>query len=102
MKIKLIAAAVMALCSTASFAAAGVACVTTDALSMVNTCAPEATLYIAGSSALGGALSTVVVADLFNTTTTPIVKIVDNGSANGNLAGAAGALKAVAWGRMTV
>ncbi|MDY7574735.1 hypothetical protein [Actimicrobium sp. CCI2.3] len=98
MKIKLVAAAVLALCSSASFAATAVTCVTTDALSMVNTCAPEATLYIAGSSALGGALSTVVVADLFTTATKPIIKIVDNGSANGNLAGSATALKAVsAW-----
>ncbi|MGA8146365.1 MAG: hypothetical protein WB870_02160 [Gallionellaceae bacterium] len=60
-----------------------VACNTTSAANMVNTCIPEVHLYVAGSSALGGALATVIQTDLFDTTAQPIIKILDNGSANG-------------------
>lgn len=103
MKIKFIAAACLALCSSASFAA--VTCTTSDiqgsnasgsgktakpavaaspaAQNFVNTCVPDVVLYVAGSSALGGALSTVATNDLFDTSSQPIVKIIDNGSANG-------------------
>jgi hypothetical protein len=44
---------------------------------MVNTCAPEAKMFIAGSSALGNALSTVVTADLFDTSVVPLVTVND-------------------------
>jgi alpha-tubulin suppressor-like RCC1 family protein len=70
-----------------------VACNTTSAVNMVNTCVPEVKLYVAGSSALGGALATVIPADLFDTTTTPVISVLDNGSANGN----AGANAVSAW-----
>lgn len=68
MKIKFIAAACLALCSSASFAAGKtvVACDTATPLLMAQTCAPESTLFIAGSSALGAALNTVAL-DLFET-----------------------------------
>ena len=78
MKIKFIAAACIALCSSSSFAVTLV-CKTDTVANMVNTCAPEAKLFVAGSSALGGALSLVVAADLFDTTTQPIIKITDAG-----------------------
>lgn len=68
MKIKFIAAACLALCSSASFAAGKtvVVCNTASPLLMAQTCAPEATLFIGGSSALGAALNTVAL-DLFET-----------------------------------
>lgn len=84
MKIKLVAAAVLALCSSASFAATVLACKTDTAVNMVNTCAPEASLYVAGSSALGGALGVVVPADLFDQSVTPLIKIKDTASSNGS------------------
>jgi hypothetical protein len=101
MKLKLIAAACMSLCASSAFAAAAaVTCTTTAttsataALNMVNTCAPEAKLFVAGSSALGGAMSAVVPADLFDTTATPLVKVKDLGSANGGATGGANAVTA--------
>jgi hypothetical protein len=59
-----------------------IVCDTNTPLATVNTCAPDARLYIAGSSALAGAVQTVVQNDLFDTTTTPVITILDNGSAN--------------------
>ncbi len=77
MKMKLIAAASLALCSSLSFAAtAKLACDPSTPLEMINTCAPEAQLFIGGSSALGGALTTVVPADLFDTSK-PLITVVD-------------------------
>lgn len=96
MKIKFIAAACLALCASASFATTTklVCDPSAAAADFVNKCVPDATLYVAGSSALGGALAAVAVADLFDTSTRPIITVIDNGSANGTLAG----LKAVsAW-----
>jgi alpha-tubulin suppressor-like RCC1 family protein len=61
-----------------------VACNTTSAANMVNTCLPEVKLYVAGSSALGSALEEVIPADLFDTTTTPVITVLDQGSANEN------------------
>lgn len=68
MKIKFIAAAVLALCSSSSFAATKpvVVCDASTAIKMAQTCAPESTLFIAGSSALGAALNTVALS-LFDT-----------------------------------
>jgi hypothetical protein len=71
MKIKFIAAAALALCSSASFAAAAkISCIETATTSgsvtipahvnIVNTCAPSQVLYVAGSSALGSAISGAV------------------------------------------
>lgn len=60
MKIKFIAAAALALCSSASFAAVKVICDTTTPLKMANTCVPETVLYVAGSSALGAAITGVI------------------------------------------
>ncbi len=61
-----------------------VACNTATAVSRVNTCLPEVKLYVAGSSALGGALANVIPADLFDTSTAPVISVLDNGSANDN------------------
>lgn len=93
MKIKLLAAACLALGASSSFAATTLACDTSSAVSRVNTCAPEAKLYIAGSSALGAALSTVVPADMFDTSVLPIVAVRDTGSTNGTT----GANAVTAW-----
>ena len=85
MKLKLIAAAALAMTSSVSFAATSLACDTTTAEKMVNTCAPEASLFVAGSSALGGNIN-AILPDLFDNTKT-LVKIVDTsatGTANGN------------------
>jgi len=90
MKLKLIAAAALAMTSSVSFAATSLACDTTTAEKMVNTCAPEASLFVAGSSALGGNIN-AILPDLFDTTKT-LVKIVDKsttGVANGNAAATA-------------
>jgi hypothetical protein len=70
-------------------------CDTSAVLTAVNTCAPDIKLYISGSSSLSGALTTIVTADLFETSTLPITVILDNGSLNGN---ATGGVKTVsAW-----
>jgi hypothetical protein len=89
MKTKLIAASVLALCSTAAFAAKGdittgsVTCPTAEttaqnALATVNACAPDAVVYVAGSSALGAGIERSITA-LF---TGPVIKVLD-GSAEG-------------------
>lgn len=72
MKLKFIAAAVMALGAGSSFAATSVSCDTTSPVNAVNTCVPDGTLYIAGSSALGNAIKTVVPADVFEGTYTKV------------------------------
>ena len=92
MQMKLIAAAALALTSTSSFAAQQ--CGTqsngwffSTAEQFVNTCAPEVTFFIAGSSALGGNIN-AILPDLFDSTK-PLVKVVDNsatGIINGNKA----------------
>jgi len=89
MKLKVISAVCLSMFAASAFATAAkpvaLPCNTTTSANFVNTCVPEATLYIAGSSALGGALSSVVPPDLFDTgSTVPLVTVVDNGSANGN------------------
>ena len=87
---KFIVAACLSLCASASFAATALPCDTSSALTLVNTCATDvkatdfASLYIAGSSALGGALGTVVAADLFDTTIQPVITLKYTGTANAN------------------
>ena len=102
---KIIAAACLALCSSASFAATALPCDKTSAVTMVNTCAVDAkatdfaSLYIAGSSALGSPLGTVVAADLFDTTTQPVITIKYTGTANaGQVSGWYGMSKAALTG----
>jgi hypothetical protein len=87
MKMKLIAAAALAMTSSLSFAATVLTCDTTTAAKMTNTCLPEASLFVAGSSALGGNIN-AILPDLFDTTKR-LIKIVDtsaSGVANGNAA----------------
>jgi hypothetical protein len=91
MKLKVIAAACLAMCASSAFAVVvpNVVCntaattdavtgvVTPAAVNMVNTCAPEAKMFIAGSSALGNALTAVIPADLFDTSVVPLVTVKD-------------------------
>ncbi len=82
MKLKVIAAACLAMCASSAFAATLPSANCTNALPaqadvIVNNCAPQVKMFIAGSSALGGALSNVVTADLFDTTTQPIISVKD-------------------------
>ena len=90
MKLKVIAAACLAMCAPSAFAltaaqiaaAALPANICTAALPaqadvIVNNCAPQVKMFIGGSSALGGALSAVVTADLFDTTTQPVITVKD-------------------------
>ncbi len=97
MKIKFIAAAVMAVCSSAAFAAvAPVVCVTsatdatatagakTAAENLVNTCAPEQVLYIGGSSALAKGVDAIAAADLFDTSVTPIIALASTEAVRNN------------------
>ena len=91
MKLKVIAAACMAMCASSAFAltpaqiaAAALlpanicaAALPAQADVIVNNCAPQVKMFIGGSSALGGALSAVVAADLFDTTTQPIITVKD-------------------------
>jgi len=93
MKLKLIAVAVMSLTATASFAAKPSSCGSTITdIDYINWCAPEATLFIAGSSALAAGV-TAVIPDLFEISTDgskKIFKISDTsatGTANGNKSG---------------
>lgn len=85
--LKYLAAACMIMGASNTFAAAAATvCITTDttdpvtsvvtsaALNTVNTCVPEVTMYIAGASALGNAITTVAPADLFDSTL-PITKV---------------------------
>jgi hypothetical protein len=92
MQMKLITAAALAVTATSSFAVQQ--CGTqsngwffSTAEKFVNTCAPEVTFFVAGSSALGGNIN-AILPDLFDSTK-PLVKVVDNsatGSVNGNKA----------------
>ena len=76
-KLKYLAAACMVLGASSAFAATAVVCdATTSAATLVNTCTPEITMYVAGSSALAGAITQVAPADLFDGT---ITKVIDNG-----------------------
>jgi hypothetical protein len=79
---KLIAVACMTLCSSAAFAATStLACDTSTAEKMVNTCSTDAkatdfvSLYVAGSSALAGANDTVLKTDLFDTSKGPVITL---------------------------
>jgi hypothetical protein len=118
MKIKLIAGACLALCSVSAFATtAPVACVSvsnaavaasgtgktavasvvahTAAENFVNTCLTASSVfYIAGSSALSGAINSVAPLDLLDQgTASPRISIIDNGSPNGST----GANAVYAW-----
>jgi hypothetical protein len=66
MKLKLIAVAAFAVCGSSAFAA----CDATTALKLVNTCAPEVTVYMAGASAQAPAVKTIMLATntVFDTT----------------------------------
>lgn len=93
MKLKLIAVAVMSLSASASFAQTKPTCGSTIAdITHINWCAPEATLFIAGSSALKDNIS-AVLPDLFDISTDgskKFYKITDaspTGAANQNKSG---------------
>jgi len=84
MKLNQIAIASLALVAGTSFAA----CTKDTAVNFVNTCAPAKTFYIAGASALGDAVNSVVVSTFFDTTALPsitngVVEVVDMGSPSG-------------------
>jgi len=66
MKIKLISLAALAVCGSSAFAA----CDSSTALKLVNTCAPEVTVYMAGASAQAPAIKTIMLATntVFDTT----------------------------------
>ena len=90
MKLNKIAVAGMMLAAGSTFAATALVCDKSTPEKFVNTCAPSATFFVAGSSALGGAISTVITASsvtgakgYFDTSVTPLVSIVDIGTANG-------------------
>jgi len=90
MKLNKIAVAGMMLAAGSSFAA--VTCDKTTPENFVNTCTPGVTFFVAGSSALGGAISSVLNANVvtgvkgyFDTTSVPLVTVVDAGSKNGPL-----------------
>lgn len=92
MKLKMMLAACAAICSGAVFAAANpIVCSTTTLAGLVNTCAPEVTMYIAGASAQSGALTSILDngTGIFNTSTTR-GKIT---SGSGTIAG----LNSTAW-----
>jgi len=91
MKLNQIAIASLVLVAGSSFAAtAPLQCDKTSPEKFVNTCKPAATFFVAGSSALGGAISKVITASAttgakgyFDTSVVPLVSIVDIGSKNG-------------------
>ena len=75
MKLKFIAAACVAVCSTGAFAVATpITCVKTTLAGMVQTCAPEVTFYVGGASAQAGAMSAILESatggGIFDTTKT--------------------------------
>jgi len=88
MKLNKIAVAGMMLVAGSSFAA--VTCDKSTPANFVNTCSPGVTFFVAGSSALGGAISKVITASAvtgakgyFDTTLVPLISVVDTGTANG-------------------
>jgi hypothetical protein len=81
MKLKAAAAAIMALSASGAFATTTLTPTTyaaagTNPAAYVNTNIPQQTFFIAGSSALGNAVKSVVTADLFDTTQ-PVITIND-------------------------
>jgi hypothetical protein len=91
MKLKTLSIAALSFCAFSSFAASvdatkcslpASAATTTaaDLVAMTNNCAPEVTLFIAGSSALGGSVNSTVL-KYFKTGY--IAQIVDTGTPNG-------------------
>jgi len=60
MKIKLISMAALAVCGSSAFAASECTSITT-AVDLVNKCAPEVTVYMAGASAQAPALKTILL-----------------------------------------
>ena len=80
MKIKLISMAALAVCGSSAFAV----CDSTTALKLVNTCAPQVTVYMAGASAQAPAIKTVMLATNTVFDTTKPFAIVTN-SATGQL-----------------
>jgi len=84
MKIKLISMAALAVCGSSAFAA----CDTTTALKLVNTCAPEVTVYMAGASAQAPALKAIMLATntVFDTTK-PFAIVTNTASGGLNVAG---------------
>lgn len=93
MKLSKIAfASMLVVAAGGSFAAtAALTCDKSTPVSFVNTCAPAQTFYVAGSSALGGAISSVITANsttgatgYFDTTVVPfVVSVIDTGTPNG-------------------
>lgn len=88
-KMKLVSAACLAICSAGAFAALPpTVCAPTTLAGLINTCAPEITFYMGGASAQGGALNAVLAsgAGIFDTTAVR-GKITDTSTAisgNGN------------------
>lgn len=88
MKLKTLAAACMMIGTSSAFAAVppqvcNITSAPVDAaaaLEFANTCTPDLKLYVAGASAMGAAITTVVPADLFEGT---ITKVIDAGSPMG-------------------
>jgi len=83
MKLKqnLFVAAALIAGSASSFAAAPIACVpqATSAVEFVKTCVPEVTYFIGGSSALGGAISTILPS-YFASTPVTVTDLGPNGT----------------------
>jgi len=77
----LLATGVVAASAASKVVIPKVECKMDTAVEMVNTCAPEATLYVAGSSALGGAIAKVVPG-LFDSPA-KVAIVLDGGSKNG-------------------
>jgi hypothetical protein len=89
MKLKQIAIASLVAVAGSSFAQTTLTCDKTTAQNFVNTCAPNKTFFIAGASALGDVVNSVVVNTFFDTTaltgiTNGFVEVVDLGSPSGH------------------
>jgi len=89
MKLKQIAIASLVAVAGSSFAQTTLPCDKSTAQNFVNTCAPNKTFFIAGASALGDAVSSVVVSTFFDTAALPnipngFVEVVDMGSPSGH------------------
>jgi len=78
-------AATAALCTGAEYktvSASGSVAAQTEAENFVNSCTPGVTFFVAGSSALGGSIKTIVT-KYFDTTIVPVIEIVDGVTPNG-------------------
>jgi hypothetical protein len=90
MKLRKITLACMLVITSSAQAQISLLCDISTPANFVNTCAPAVTFFVAGSAAIGDAIPSVITANpttgalgYFDTSSVPLVEIIDTGSVNG-------------------